>query len=424
MKKAFVLVVLALSLFWLMPSFAVLDLQLTNGNKRAIPLGVSVLAGDAAGVTKTQFMDVVKTDLTNSGWFHLLDRADSNAVGFRGEGADAFLTGTMNQRVDGQLQLSLSLIGLYSGSASGEQLLRLNYQTNVSGLRRLAHRVSDQIFLKLTGVRGNFSTKIAYVAVEYPPKKYVNFNLMVADADGHNPRLLLKSYQPIMSLAWAPNGRELAYVSFLDHHAEIYLQSLTTGQRQRVIAAPGINGAPAFSPDGRYMALVLSKTGNPKIYQLDLATKELHQLTHGSSIDTEPSWSPDGKSLLFTSNRDGNPQVYQYNMDSDKVTRLTFDGNYNARPRWLPSGQGFIMMHRGSGGHGFSVAVQHLGSHSVQILTRPGTVESPSLAPNGQMVVYAVGSGLGQVSIDSDVALSMPSREGVIQEPVWSPFLG
>jgi TolB protein len=424
MKKWVGLLGFLVSLAWVTPSFAVLDLELTNGNKRAVPLGIAALGGSATQATKKEFLDVVETDLKNSGWFHLLTGEKSTAVAFRNKGADAFLTGTMNSSANGQLQLNLRVVGLYSGSVQGEQLLQATYQARPGGLRTLAHRVGDQIFEKLTGVRGNFSTKIAYVTVKYPLKKYVNFNLMVADSDGHNPHLLLRSYQPIMSLAWSPNGKQLAYVSFLHNRAQIYLQSLANGKRQRVIAAPGINGAPAFSPDGKRMAVVLSKSGNPKIYTLNLATKQLHQLTKGWSIDTEPAWSPDGQSLLFTSNRDGNPQVYEYSFQTGKVKRLTFAGNYNARPRWLPSGQGFIMMHRDSRHGGFSVGVQRLGSSSVQVLTRPGTVESPSLAPNGQMVVYAVDSGLGQVSIDSDVTLSMPSRQGVIQEPVWSPFLG
>jgi TolB protein len=198
---------------------------------------------------------------------------------------------------------------------------------------------------------------------------------------------------------------------------------LATGQRELITGAPGINGAPAFSPDGKRMAVVLTKTGNPKIYALNLATKQLQQLTSGWSIDTEPAWSPDGQSILFTSNRDGDPQIYEYSFRDGRVKRLTFEGNYNARPRWLPSGQGFIMMHRDGRHGGFSLGLQRLGSTSIQILTRPGDIESPSLAPNGQMVVYAVNSGLAQVSIDSDVTLSMPSKDGVIQEPVWSPFL-
>lgn len=424
MKKWLGLGCLLVSLVWTMPCFAVLDLELTNGTKRAVPLGVSALAGTATVAAKQQLMTAIDNDLQNSGWFHLLQAPEGTAAAFREKGANAFLKGVMDRQANGNLKLDLLVQGLYSGSADGESLLHVNYQTKAAGLRSLAHRISDQIFEKLTGVRGNFSTKLAYVRVHYPAGKYVTFNLMVSDSDGHNPQLLLKSYEPIMSLAWSPDGKKLAYVSFANNRAQIYLQSLATGRREHVIAAPGINGAPAFSPDGKRMAIVLSKTGNPKIYELNLQTKRLKPITKGWSIDTEPAWSPNGQSLLFTSNRDGNPQIYGYSFKDRVVKRLTFSGNYNARARWLPTGDGFIMMHRDRSHSGFSVGLQRMGSTVIQQLTPAGKIESPSLSPNGQMVVYAVNSGLGQVSIDSDVTLSLPARNGVIQEPVWSPFMG
>jgi TolB protein len=424
MKKWVGLSCLLAGLVWSMPSFAVLDLELTNGSKRAVPLGITALTGNTSAASKQLFMNTVQNDLQNSGWFHLLRAKQDSIAVFRDEGANALLKGRVNTQANGMLKLDLQVLGLYSESADGENLLQAHYQTKPQGLRTLAHRVSDQIFEKLTGVRGNFSTKLAYVTVHYPKGKYVNFNLMVSDSDGQNPQLLLKSYEPIMSLAWSPNGKQLAYVSFAHNRAQIYLQSLATGKRQRIISAPGINGAPTFSPDGSRIALVLTKTGNPKIYELNLATKRLTQITTGWSIDTEPAWSPDGKSMLFTSNRDGNPQIYSYSFQKHAVKRLTFSGNYNARARWLPSGQGFIMMHRDGRHSGFSIGLQRFGSSAIQTLTSAGAIESPSVAPNGQMVVYAINSGLGQVSIDSDVTLSLPGRHGVIQEPVWSPFIG
>lgn len=424
MKKWLALWSFVLAMTWVSPSFAVLDLELTNGTKRSVPLGVGRVTGTAAETTRQHFVQVIENDLRNSGWFRLLFSPKNTTVAFSAKGANAFFTGTVNRQPNGELLVNMKLMGLYSGSGNGEQLLNTDYRVRPKNLRSLAHRISDQIFEKLTGVRGNFSTKLAYITVHYPPKKYVNFNLMVSDSDGHNPQLLLRSYEPIMSLAWSPDGKKLAYVSFANHRAQIFLQTLATGKRERVIASPGIDGAPAFSPDGKHMALVLTKTGNPKIYDLNLTTKKLMPITKGWSIDTEPAWSPDGQSLLFTSNRDGTPQIYQYSFRTHQVKRLTFNGNYNARARWLPSGQGFVMMHKGERSTGFSVALQHLGTGILQNLTAPGKVESPSVAPNGQMVVYAMGKGLGQVSIDSDVTLSLLGREGVIQEPVWSPFMG
>jgi TolB protein len=424
MKKWMGFCCLLVGLVWVIPSFAVLDLELTNGTKRAVPLGIATVTGTASESTKQEVMKTIENDLKNSGWFHLLVSQQNSASAFREKGANAFLTGEIDEMSNGQVRLDLQLVGLYSGSVGGENLMHVEYKTQIHGLRALAHQVSDQIFEKLTGVRGNFSTKLAYITVHYPKGRYVTFNLMVSDADGHNPQLLFKSYDPILSLAWSPDGKKLAYVSFAHNRAQIYMQSLVTGERQLVIAYPGINGAPTFSPDGSQMALVLTKTGSPKIYELNLQTKQLRQLTKGLSIDTEPSWSPNGQSLLFTSNRDGNnPQIYQYFFQSDAVKRLTFSGNYNARARWLPEGNGFIMMHRDGSHRGFSVALQRLGSSTITSLTPAGAIESPSVAPNGQMVVYAINSGLGQVSIDSDITLSLPGRDGMIQEPVWSPYL-
>lgn len=422
MKKISVLFGLLLSLCWLSPSWAVLDMELTNGNKQAVPLGIASWTGTANAGLRQQLLRTIENDLQNSGWFHLIQGDGQVPEVFRQKGANALLRGTLNAQSNGTLRLDVQVLGLYGGSAANENLLQMHYQVNPKTLRGLAHRVSDQIFEKLTGVRGNFSTKIAYVKVDYR-SKYVTYRLVVADADGRNPHVILRSHQPLMSPAWTPDGKQLAYVSFAGHQAQIYLQSLATGKRHRLLAAPGINGAPAFSPDGSKMAVVLTKTGNPNIYELNLVTKQMRPITSGWSIDTEPAWSPDGRSLLFTSNRDGSPQIYQYRFEDKSIKRLTFSGNYNARARWLPSGDGFIVMHRDRGETGFSVGLQRLDSSRMQSLTAAGTIESPSIAPNGQMVVYAIKSGLGQVSIDSDITLSLPQQHGAIQEPAWSPFL-
>ena len=404
-------------------SWAVLDLELTSGSKTTVPLAINPLSGTASVTVKRELMNRVEKDLQRSGWFRLLKPDASLEQTFRERGANALLGGRMTKVASGQFQLELKLNELYGASAGSNSLMHVSYQVKKSGLRALAHRISDQIFEKLTGVRGNFSTKLAYVTVTYAAGKYVTYHLMVSDADGDSPHVLLRSYSPIMSPAWSPDGKYLAYVAFDHHRAQIYLQDLSTGKRKRILGAPGINGAPSFSPDGSHLAVVLSKSGSPKIYDLNLLTGKVAQLTKGWSIDTEPAWSPDGQSLLFTSNRDGSPQIYQYTFSNHAVKRLTFSGNYNARARWLPSGEGFVVMHRDRFGRGFRIALQRLNQSGLQSLTKPGELESPSIAPNGQMIVYTKGQSLAQVSSDGDVTRRLPSASGQVQEPAWSPFM-
>ncbi|MCH9769379.1 MAG: Tol-Pal system beta propeller repeat protein TolB, partial [Gammaproteobacteria bacterium] len=204
----------------------------------------------------------------------------------------------------------------------------------------------------------------------------------------------------------------------------IYLQDVYTGKRELISRYQGINGAPAVSPDGKYMALVLTLTGNPKIYLLNLKTKHLAQMTRGYSIDTEPAWAPDSQSFVFTSSRGGNPQVYRYYLANKKIQRVTFQGNYNARASFLPNGQGIVMMHRET--NLFGIAYQDFRTGRINILTQSGFDESPSVAPNGQLVIYATRYGdqgvLAQVSINGQIKLRLPAREGSVREPAWSPF--
>jgi TolB protein len=434
MKRSVIFLILA-SIFFVKFAFAALSLEVTQGMSAALPIALipfnnNSLANVPGNTTVTA---MVHNDLQNSGQFKVIEPglfdASPDKVSqvdlkhWQQRGVNNLVLGSIKPLPNGSYQVSFSLLNVYS--PKNPVILSQTFTTVEAGLRNLSHHISNLIFEKLTGIRGIFATKIAYVLVEGNPGEKPKYTLVVADEDGFDPQTLLVSSQPIMSPTWTPNGKQLAYVSFENHAASIYLQNLSTGGRRLVSHFPGINGAPSFSPDGNRLAMVLSTTGNPKVFMFNMQTHKLSQITHGYSIDTEPSWAPDGKSILFTSNRGGTPQIYRYYFAGNRTERITFDGNYNARGSFLPNGQGIVMMHRES--DSFGIAKQNLENGFVQDLTVSGSDESPSVAPNGKMVIYAKqfsGRGvLAAVSTDGRIKLRLPSREGNVQEPAWSPFL-
>lgn len=432
MKRIAILLSVIFSAFYSIQAYAVLNLELTEGVVSALPIAIVPFAGPNQEGDK-EIATVVSNDLQNSGRFKVLPRSalketpsEKEQVNFehwKTSGVDNLVIGQVTPIPGGKVSIRFTLLDVFKGQDhQNPVIISETFNANDHDMRRAAHHISDVIYRELIGQRGIFSTRIAYVTVQ-SRGAYSKYRLEVADMDGYNPKAILISNEPIMSPAWSHNGRKLAYVSFENRRAEIYVADVMTGAREKVSAAAGINGAPAWSPDDKKLALVLSKSGSPKIYTYDLSSGHLKQVTTGLNIDTEPSWAPDGQSLIFTSDRAKGPQIYRVNLATGQTQRLTFSGPYNARASFTPDGSKMVMLHRAD--EGYTIAIQDLSSGSVQLLTRSGRDESPSVAPNGSMVLFGNEYGvLGMVSTDGRIQIKLPAREGEVRSPAWSGFLG
>lgn len=310
--------------------------------------------------------------------------------------------------------------------AKQERLLGIAMTGRANAMRDVGHQIADAIYEKILGVRGAFWTRIAYVT-STGTGDATRYALMVADADGHNPQVVVRSTEPLMSPSWSPDGRRLAYVSFEhNNNSAIYIQDLGTGARERVASFRGINSSPAFSPDGNRLALTLSRSGSPEIYVMDLGSKALTQLTSQMGIDTEPVWSADGRSIYFTSDRGGRPQVYQVPATGGSATRVTFQGNYNASPT-VSFDDSKIAVAQGSGNvYRIALLDRSLGTPRWSTLSPGSLDESPSFAPNASMVLYAGREGargvLYAVSADGRVRQRLVLADGNVREPAWGPY--
>ncbi|MDP1604667.1 MAG: Tol-Pal system beta propeller repeat protein TolB [Legionella sp.] len=402
-----------------------LDLELTQGINSALPIAINSFGFDSAGQELTT---IVNSDLRLSGQFKIIANpygydGQSSVTAWRQAGADSLLTGQVSKIGSNRYEISFELL---DAVAQGRLLMKKNYQVNGNEVRALAHHISDLVYEKLTGERGVFSTRIAYILVQRSGGRS-RYSLEVADADGHNPQSLLVSSEPIMSPSWSPDGKQIAYVSFEKKKAQIFTVAVESGKRRLVTDFVGINGAPAWSIDGSQLAVVLSKSGNPKIYSVDLSNGNLKQLTFGDAIDTEPRFAPDGRSLLFTSGRGGSPQVYRLGLADGAISRVTYDGKYNARATYTPDQKHIVMLHKEEDSR-FNIGVQDAGNGRVTPLTFSSLDESPSVSPNGRLILYATRHNdqgvLGVVSLDGRIRMRLPAREGDVQEPAWSPYLG
>lgn len=409
---------------------AELTVVIERGADNPTPIAVVPFVVQGGVVLPEDVAAIVRADLQRSGQFDAMSPRDMLAFpstaqeifyrDWRMLGSEYLVIGRLQPQGE-SWQLNMELYDILSQ----RRVMGQSITGSVSQLRDMAHFVADKVYQAITGVRGAFSTKIVYVEamLSVDPSKS-QYRLMLADADGAREKLLLKSTQPLLSPSWSPDGKELAYVSFETGRPAIFRQEIATSKREQLTNFKGLNGAPAWSPDGKQMALVLSKDGNPEIYVLDLASKQLTRVTRHFAIDTEPNWTADGKGIIFTSNRGGQPQIYQVTLASGRVERLTFDGNYNARSRLSADGKTLVMVHRET--DVFHIATQDIETGNIRILTETQLDESPSVAPNGAMLIYATKAGdkgiLAAVSMDAGVKFRLPSKLGDVREPAWSPY--
>ncbi|MES2603338.1 MAG: Tol-Pal system beta propeller repeat protein TolB [Pseudomonadota bacterium] len=413
-----------------------LTIQITQGVDNPIPIAIVPFEWEGFGVLPENITDVVNSDLRNSGEFAPLAEQnmlslphEENQVVFRDWrflGSDYLLIGKINRSANSTLiEVQYELFDV-----RGEQRMIGEVISGTEAqLRDISHQISDVVFEKITGVRGAFATKILYITSQRASETITNYQLNLADADGGRAQVLLQSQEPIMSPTWSPDAKKIAYVSFESTLPRIYIQDLATGEREKITDFPRNNSAPQWSPDGTKMAMTLSKDGNPDIYVMDLRTRELRKVTTHFAADTEPSWMPDGKSLLYTSEQAGNnrPQIYQVTLDTGWSDRVTYQGNWNSEASILPDGNNVVLIHREDANDKFHLAIHNIERGTLRILTDTALDESPTVAPNASMIMYASKSGnrgiLNAVSIDGRVKYQLPVMDGDVREPAWSPFL-
>lgn len=406
-----------------------LVIEISEGYENALPIAVIPFQVDGTASVPEDLSSIVSNNLRRSGRFAPLS---SNALPsrpaqienivfdqWRSLDIDHLIMGSVSPRPDGRYDVEMRLVDvLRRQQVIGKRWRDVPRQQ----LRQVAHQMSDEIYLELTGVPGAFNTRLAYVTMKIRDGER-NYTLEVSDSDGHNPQPLLRSKMPIMSPSWSPDGRKLAYVSFETGRSNIIVQNLDGSNREVLADFPGINSAPAWSPDGKSLAMTLSKDGNADIFIMNLQTKALRKVTRHWAIETEAAWSVDGKSIYFNSDRRGQPQIFKMELDSGNVSRISFQGNYNANPQLSPNGRYLAMVHSNNG---FNIGLLDLYTNEFNVVTDAFLGESPSFAPNSDMIVYAMNRDskgqLAVVSVDGRASQILSVADGQVREPAWSPY--
>ena len=420
-RRQILLSLVAATAFSALPASAQFRVEVSGVGLTQMPIAVAAFRGDAQAPQKIG--SIVQADLERSGMFRGVDTsgfvADENArpdlASWRQKGADAIVTGSVSPLADGRFDVRLRLWDVVRGQDLGGQ----SYTVAQADLRLAAHRVADFVYEKLTGEKGVFSTRIAYVT-----KSGTRFNLWVADSDGEGAQSALSSAEPIISPAWSPNGTQLAYVSFESRKPVIYSHDVATGKRRLLANFRGSNSAPAWSPDGKQLVATLSRDGGSQLYAIGLNGGEPRRLTQSSSIDTEPAFSPDGKSIYFVSDRGGAPQIYRMSPSGGNAERVTFTGTYNISPALSPDGRWLAYVSRIAGA--FKLQVMELPSGTVTSITDTSADERPSFAPNSRLIVYATQQqgkeALMTTTLDGKIKAKLTGAGGDIREPDWGPF--
>jgi len=400
---------------------AQLRVEISGVGANQIPIAIAGFANESAA--PQSMTAIIKADLARSGYFRIIDAGGAmsetsqvNYGDWKARGADALVIGSVQRLADGRFDVRYKLLD----TVKAAPLSALTLVAPPQSARVTAHKIADDIYEKLLGIRGAFATRIAYVA-----KAGGEYRLEVADADGEDPHVALRSREPIISPAWSPDGSKVAYVSFENKKPVVYVQDLVTRQRTVIANYKGSNSAPAWSPDGSKLALALARDGLTQVYVVNADGSGLRRLTNTDGIDTEPQFSADGRTIYFTSDRSGGPQIYRMGANGGAAQRVTFSGAYNISPRISPDGKTLAYISRRDGR--FQLYALDLTNNQEQRLSDTTKDESPSFSPNGKYIMYATESGrrgtLAVVSIDGRVRQSLTTQAGDIREPTWGPFM-
>ncbi len=415
------LLLASVALVMCLPAMAQFRVEVSGIGMTQLPIAIAAFRGDDAAPQKIGA--IVQADLERSGQFRALDAAGvaldessrPDLSPWRQKGADSLVAGSVTRLADGRFDVRFRLWDVARAQDLGGQ----SFAVTQGDLRLSAHRIADFVYEKLTGDKGVFSTRIAYVT-----KAAQRFNLWVADSDGENAQSALASSEPIISPAWSPNGGQLAYVSFESRKPVVYTHDVASGRRRLVANFRGSNSAPAWSPDGRSLAVTLSREGGSQLYVMDAAGGEPRRLAQSAGIDTEPAFSPDGRSIYFVSDRGGSPQIYRMPAAGGNAERVTFTGSYNISPAPSPDGRWLAFVSRINGA--FKLHVMELASGAINAITDTGADESPSFAPNSRLITYATQSQgretLMTTTVDGRLKTRLSGQSGDIREPDWGPF--